>query len=95
MCVRSFYPEPCLDAKKDVERDRVLILMSDETVLSYCGAASEELKLTYDEATVKYDAECNICPDNASCETIKYLSPGTALTTTCWTDDGGPVIGDT
>ncbi|KAJ5037244.1 uncharacterized protein L3040_007421 [Drepanopeziza brunnea f. sp. 'multigermtubi'] len=66
-----------------------------QTALSYCGSASEELLLTYDNATVKYDAECNICPDNASCETIKYLRPGTNVTVTCWTADGEAVIGDT
>lgn len=68
---------------------------SDETDLSYCGKASEEKHLTYDEATVKYDSECNICPDNASCETINYQKPGTDLTVTCWTDDGEAVIDDT
>ncbi|KAI9047517.1 hypothetical protein LZ554_008233 [Drepanopeziza brunnea f. sp. 'monogermtubi'] len=66
-----------------------------QTALSYCGSASEELLLTYDNATVKYDAECNICPDNASCETIKYLSPGTNVTVTCWTANGEALIGDT
>ncbi|KAH7319116.1 hypothetical protein BKA65DRAFT_95143 [Rhexocercosporidium sp. MPI-PUGE-AT-0058] len=66
-----------------------------ETDLSYCGKASEEKHITYDEATVKYDAECNICPDNASCATIKYQKPGTDLTVTCWTNDGEAVIDDT
>ncbi|KAL2063261.1 hypothetical protein VTL71DRAFT_5066 [Oculimacula yallundae] len=65
------------------------------TDLSYCGKASEEKHLTFDDATTKYDAECNICPDYGSCETIQYRKAGTDLTTTCWTDEGQAVIDDT
>jgi len=66
-----------------------------ETDLDYCGEDSEEENLTYDTTIVKYDSECNICPDDGDCATIEYLSPDTEITVTCWTDAGGPVIGDT
>ncbi|CZT47113.1 uncharacterized protein RSE6_07642 [Rhynchosporium secalis] len=65
------------------------------TDLSYCGKASEEKHLTFDDVTTKYDAECNICPDYGSCETIQYRKAGTDLTVTCWTGDGAAVIDDT
>jgi len=70
------------------------VLMIDETDLSFCGPESTQKHLTLDTTSVQYDSECNICPDNADCATIKYLSPGTALTVTCWTDQGEAVIGD-
>jgi hypothetical protein len=71
------------------------LFCADETDLDYCGEDSEEENLTYDTTTVIYDSECNICPDNGDCATIKYLSPDTEITVTCWTDAGGAVIGDT
>ncbi|KAM3075549.1 hypothetical protein ACMFMG_007691 [Clarireedia jacksonii] len=65
-----------------------------ETDLSFCGPESTEEHITYDSARTKYNTECNICDDNASCETIKYIKYGTDLTVTCWTDQGALVIDD-
>jgi len=65
-----------------------------ETDLSFCGSASTEEHLTFDSTTVQFDSECNLCPDNGECDTVKYLSPGTDLTVTCWTDQGEAVVGD-
>lgn len=65
------------------------------TDLSYCGEESEEQNITYDQATVKYHSECNICPDNVSCQRFQYLNPGTDLNVTCWTADGQAVIDST
>ncbi|KAF8850688.1 hypothetical protein BDZ45DRAFT_602478, partial [Acephala macrosclerotiorum] len=46
-----------------------------ETDLTYYGKDSEELHLTLDTAVVKYDTECNLCPDVGDCANVKYLSP--------------------
>jgi hypothetical protein len=73
---------------------QLIYLFTDETDLSFCGQASTVKHITYDAATTKYDSECNICPDNADCATIKYLKYGTDITVTCWTDLGEEVIND-
>ncbi|KAF7960792.1 hypothetical protein EAE96_000465 [Botrytis aclada] len=65
-----------------------------ETDLSFCGQDSTIEHITTAPATTKYNTECNICDDNASCEVIKYLKYGTDITVTCWTDLGGLVIND-
>lgn len=65
-----------------------------ETDLSFCGKASTANLVTYHSAKTKYDSECNICPDNADCETVKYIKYGTDISVTCWTDQGGLVIDD-
>lgn len=68
--------------------------VSDETDLSFCGPDSTEKHITLDTATVKFDSECNLCPDNLDCEVVNYLSPGTELSVTCWTDKGQAVVGN-
>jgi hypothetical protein len=65
----------------------------DETDLQFCGSASETLHLTKQATKVKYDTECNICPE-INCDTISYLKPSTDLTITCWTDEGDLIIND-
>lgn len=70
----SFHPHVIVPELKSVK--------TDEDDLSFCGKASAGKDITYDTATVKYDSECNICPDNASCETIQYLKPKTEITVT-------------
>ncbi|THV54596.1 hypothetical protein BGAL_0023g00040 [Botrytis galanthina] len=65
-----------------------------ETDLSFCGKDSTIEHITTAPATTKYNTECNICDDNASCEVIKYLKYGTDITVTCWTDLGDLVIND-
>ncbi|KAF5871816.1 uncharacterized protein Bfra_008840 [Botrytis fragariae] len=65
-----------------------------ETDLSFCGQDSTIEHITTASATTKYNTECNICDDNASCEVIKYLKYGTDITVTCWTDLGDLVIND-
>jgi len=67
---------------------------SDETDLSFCDPESTKEYLTFDTTTVQLDSECNLCPDNGDCDTVKYLSPGTDLTVTCWTDQGEAVVCD-
>ncbi|KAB8304239.1 hypothetical protein EYC80_003656 [Monilinia laxa] len=65
-----------------------------ETDLSFCGQDSTIEHITTAPTTTKYNTECNICDDNSSCETIKYLKYGTDITVTCWTDLGSLVIND-
>ncbi|RAL61783.1 hypothetical protein DID88_002846 [Monilinia fructigena] len=65
-----------------------------ETDLSFCGQDSTIEHITTAPATTKYNTECNICDDNSSCETIKYLKYGTDIAVTCWTDLGSLVIND-
>lgn len=63
--------------------------------MSYCGKDSEDIYLTFDTAVVKYDTECNLCPDaTGDCANVKYLSPDTEVTVTCWTDQGEAIAGD-
>jgi hypothetical protein len=68
-------------------------VLKDETDLKFCGSASETQHLTKQAAKVKYDTECNICPE-IGCDTVSYLKPGTDLTVTCWTDEGDLLIND-
>jgi hypothetical protein len=68
--------------------------MTDEEDLSFCGVGSVEKHLTLRPATIQYDLECNICPDNGDCVTAKYITPGTDLTFTCWTEFGSAVLGN-
>jgi hypothetical protein len=62
--------------------------MKDEIYLSFCGPESAIENLTFDTTTVQFNSECNLCPDNSDCDIVKYLSLGTDLTVTCWTDQG-------
>lgn len=78
-----------------MRKETELMKCIDERDLSFCGPDSEEEHLTFDTTTVEYDSECNICPDNSDCAVIKYLSPGTEVTVTCWTDQERKVIGNT
>jgi hypothetical protein len=67
----------------------------DEDDLSFCGPESTEKHLTLHANAIKYDSECNICPDNGDCVTSRYYSPGKDLIVTCWTDLGEAVLGET
>ncbi|TVY41086.1 hypothetical protein LSUB1_G001098 [Lachnellula subtilissima] len=60
--------------------------------LKYCGRDSEEEFYTTQDASTKYDTECNINPSIDSA-TLKYLVPNRDLTATCWTD-GDLIIDD-
>jgi len=79
----EFFP-PKLNCWKAIKLIRCL----DQDILSYCGPDSEEENITYDTNVVKYDSECRLCSVNLDCAVIHNLDPGTAITTTCWTDDG-------
>ncbi|KAF2276744.1 uncharacterized protein EI97DRAFT_320102 [Westerdykella ornata] len=63
------------------------------TDLKYCGKASEEWHITEEDATIRYKAECRICP-GISCDIVAYLRQDTDVTLTCWTTEGQVVIDD-
>lgn len=73
----------------------MIACVTDEDDLSFCGLESTAKHLTLRPATVEYDSECNICPDNDDCVTTKYYAAGTELIVTCWTELGAAVLGDT
>lgn len=61
--------------------------------LPYCGRASEEQDLTLEDATIRYKAECRICPE-INCDVWSYLKEDTDVELTCWTAEGQVVIDD-
>jgi len=64
----------------------------DQSELKYCGRDSEEEFYTTQDASTKYDTECNINPAIDS-DTLEYLVPDKDLTATCWTN-GDLIIDD-
>lgn len=67
--------------------------VADTEALPYCGRKSEEEDLTTEDATIRYKAECRICP-SIDCDTWAYLKEDTDVELTCWTPDGQTVIDD-
>jgi hypothetical protein len=65
---------------------------ADQQDLRYCGEDSEKEFYTTQDASTKYNTECNIDPWIDS-DTIKYLPPKADITATCWTD-GDLIIDD-
>ncbi|TVY30220.1 hypothetical protein LHYA1_G000703 [Lachnellula hyalina] len=55
----------------------------DQSELKYCGRDSEEEFYTTQDASTKYDTECNINPAIDS-DTLEYLVPDKDLTATIW-----------
>jgi hypothetical protein len=65
----------------------------DTTDLAYCGRQSEEQHLTIEENTIKFKAECRICPE-LTCDNVSYLKENTDVDITCWYPEGQVVIDD-
>jgi hypothetical protein len=61
--------------------------------LPYCGPSSEHESLTLSPATIRYKAECRICPE-IDCDVRSYLPEETDVDLTCWTKEGQVVIDD-
>jgi hypothetical protein len=70
-----------------------LITRIDTEALPYCGRDSEDEDLTLEDATIRYKAECRICP-GISCDIWAYLPEETDVELTCYVPDGPIIIDD-